>query len=251
MGQSASSWRWRDSAAQRTSSTAGGVGLACALSVELSPITLPTTCVQLPIVGHNTPHQDPTEQPDAAGASAQLHAPPPATAQWLLPAPDSSVGSVPAVKHAETAADGAADADSGDAAPGVTVTNDAALRAAQLAATRRELDGARDKILRLLQQVVATQAARDRALEQANQQVSFPCAASRGGHAGIVRHDRKLLVPHYCWRRAMRLGTRYTPDVASVRATLSSARLMKALLKHDPREPHHRASSGPRCVCQG
>ena len=44
---------------------------------------------------------------------------------------------------------------------------------AQLAATRRELDAARDKILRLLQQVVATQAARDEALHQANEQVTL------------------------------------------------------------------------------
>ena len=171
MGQSASSRRWRDGAARRTSSTAGGVGLACALSVELSPLTLPTGCVQLPTARPDMPCRTSTEQSDAGGASAQLRAPCPATEQWLLPAPDSAVGSVPAVAHAVTAAAGAAITQSDNPALGVTATNDAALRGAQLAATRRELDGARDKILRLLQQVVATQAARDKALEQANQQV--------------------------------------------------------------------------------
>ncbi len=172
MGQSASSRRWRDVALRRTPSTAGGVGLACALSVELSPLTLPAGCVQLPTARLDTPCRNPTEQSTAVeAAGAQLRAPRAATAQWLLPAPDSAVGSVPPAEHTETAIAGAADASSDDAASGVTATNDAALRGAQLAATRRELDGARDKILRLLQQVVATQAARDRALEQANQQV--------------------------------------------------------------------------------
>ena len=174
MGQSVSSRRRRDGAARRTSSSAGGVGLACALSVELSPITLPSSCVQLPKADElDTPRRDVTERSGATEAGAQLRAPRVPTPQWLLPAPDSAVGSVPAVEHAETAAAEAAANTRGDAAAGLIVINDAALRGAQLAATRRELDAARDKILRLLQQVVATQAARDRALEQANQQVGF------------------------------------------------------------------------------
>ena len=179
MGQSASSRRWREGAAGSSASSAGGVGLACALSVELSPITLPASCAQLPTAGLDTPRREPTEQSSAAAAaaSAQIRAPRAVTAQWLLPAPGSAAGSVPAAEHAETAAAQAANTRS-DAAPGV-VAGDAALRGAQLAATRRELDGARDRILALLQQVVATQAARDRALEQANQQVGSLRSAGR------------------------------------------------------------------------
>ncbi len=242
MGQSASSRRGRDGDARRTSSTAGGVGLACALSVELSPLALPAGSVQLPVARLFTPSQDPTED-SAAADSAQLRAPRAVTARWLLPAPDSAAGSVLTAEHAETVAARAADVNSDDAAPGV-VTNDAALlRGAQLAATRRELDGARDKILRLLQQVVVTQAARDRALEQANQQVHSPrlCRLQQLGRHRVSRAGTSDATfaseGQFVWVAC------HIPTQRSSSVVVHTSYKRALPVKHAPREPLHRAST--------
>ena len=170
MGQSASSRRWREGTIQ-SSSSAGGVGLACALSVELAPMTLPVSGVHLPMPALEQPHSSPPEQSAALQATAQQLVAPRPTANWPLPAPGSTAVSVPAAQLIDDAATVALNGERVDPAARRLESGDAALRGAQLAATRRELDAARDRILRLLQQVVATQAARDHALEQANQQV--------------------------------------------------------------------------------
>ena len=169
MGQSASSRRYREADTKRTPS-AGGVGLACALSVELSSVARPATCLQLPAASLSH-RPEAAHRAAAAGGVAQSRGRR-ATAEWLLPAPDSVAGSIMKAQHHKEALESR----NTDGVRGVT--SDAALRGAQLAATRRELDAARDKILRLLQQVVATQAARDEALVQANQQVKLSCEST-------------------------------------------------------------------------
>lgn len=59
--------------------------------------------------------------------------------------------------------------------------------AAQLSATRRELEIVRGKILGLMQQVVATQHARDQALAEAEEQVRASLKKSKEGSAQWYR----------------------------------------------------------------
>jgi hypothetical protein len=159
--------------------------------VELSSVARPPSCLQLPAASLPPPEAAHL----AAATDGVAHSRGRAAADWLLPAPDSAAGSITQASRRDEASESK---DVGCIAGSRGVNGDAALRGAQLAATRRELDAARDKILRLLQQVVATQAARDEALQQANQQVTLACQSTMSCARRSVgrRVDDSLLDNH-------------------------------------------------------